>query len=103
MAKREDSQRSLNEQWTTINNAIDEETALPEDSKERNEKLDELLWKRVKQFVESRSLQLKVNKLLFGDGDADDYNESANDVEQNAKPENGNATRDGKWALGTGR
>lgn len=43
---------------------IDENT-LPEDTQERNKKLDFLLWDRIKQFVETRSLQLKVNKLFF--------------------------------------
>lgn len=44
-----------------------DENGLPEDSQERDKKLDFLLWDRIKQFVETRSLQLKVNKLFFGD------------------------------------
>lgn len=44
-----------------------DENGLPDDSQERDKKLDFLLWDRIKQFVETRSLQLKVNKLFFGD------------------------------------
>ena len=63
LTKKEDSQRSLDESPVPT---IDE-NGLPEDSQERDKKLDFLLWDRIKQFVETRSLQLKVNKLFFGD------------------------------------
>lgn len=65
MAKREDGQRSLDEE--SVVTPIDE-NALPEDSQEqRNKQIDNLLWNRIRQFVETRSLQLRVNKLLFNE------------------------------------
>ncbi len=63
LTKKEDGQRSLDENVIT---PIDE-NSLPEDTQERNKKLDVLLWDRIRQFVETRSLQLKVNKLFFND------------------------------------
>lgn len=63
MTKKEDGQRSLDD---TVIAPIDENT-LPNDSEERNKKLDFLLWDRIKQFVETRSLQLKANKFFVDD------------------------------------
>lgn len=62
LTKKEDG-RSLDD---GVSAPIDESN-LPSDSEERNRKLDFLLWDRIKQFIETRSLQLKVNKLFFND------------------------------------
>lgn len=68
LAKKDDGQRSLDDTAVT---PIDEND-FPSDSEEKNNKLNSLLWDRIKQFFETRSLQLKMNKLFTDDNSETD-------------------------------
>lgn len=83
--KEEKSPRAIDDGTLSSMSNVTEETNLPVDLTERNKRLDQMLWDRLYKFVESRSLQFRINRLFSSDNNNNDLSMEQEDSRDGIK------------------